>query len=391
MSIQNPPRPIPRLFAAALATVIVACTHSTPPLDAPRAPLAPPELRSADTASAEAIPYGAETATVPAASTPVVWREDHPARYVVRRGDTLWDIAARFLRDPWRWPEVWRANPQVRNPHRIYPGDELEVAMIDGQRRLQPVEPPLPVERLTPTVRREPIETAIPALPYERIAPFLNETASVDPKALSKSPYVLRAFNAEQLVMGSGDRIYVRGTDAPAGTVFQIVTETGSALRDPDTRKLLGHQVDVLGSVRITQAGDPAEALIIQSRREIHAKQRLLPIPESVTLPDLLPSVPRQTVSGRVLLLTDAISQAGQHQSVTLSVGRGAGVEVGHVLTVYGAEDRMQDPVRGGTVVLPERAIGNVLIFRVSESVSQGLIVRSTRSIKIGDRVATSS
>lgn len=389
--MQNPPRPIPRVFAAALATALVACTHSTPPGDTPRAPLAPPELRSADTAGAEAIPYRTETATASAASTPVVWREDRPARYVVRRGDTLWDIAARFLRDPWRWPEVWRANPQVRNPHRIYPGDVLEVAMIDGQRRLQPVEPPLPVERLVPTVRREPIETAIPALPYERIAPFLNETASVDPKALSKSPYVLRAFNAEQLIMGLGDRIYVRGTDAPAGTVFQVVTETGSALRDPDTRKLLGYQVDVLGSVRIAQAGDPAEALIIQSRREIHAKQRLLPVPESVTLPDLLPSVPGQAVSGRVLLLTNAISQAGQYQSVTLSAGTEAGVEVGHVLTVYGAGGRMEDPVRGGTVVLPERAIGEVLIFRVSESVSQGLIVRSTRSIKIGDRVATPS
>jgi hypothetical protein len=388
--MQNPPRPVPRLFAAALATVIAACTHSTPPADAPRAPLAPPELRSAST-DAQAIPYETGGATAPAATVPVVWREDRPARYVVRRGDTLWDIAARFLRDPWRWPEVWRANPQVRNPHRIYPGDELEVAMIDGQLRLQPVEPPLPVERRVPTIRREPVETAIPALPYERIAPFLSETASVDPKTLTKSPYVLRAFNAEQLIMGSGDRIYVRGTDAPAGTVFQIVTESGSALRDPDTRKLLGYQVDVLGSARILQAGDPAEALIIQSRREIRAKQRLLAVPESVTLPDLLPSTPSQAVSGRVLLLTDAISQAGQHQSVTVSVGTGAGLKVGHVLIVYGAEGRMEDPVRGGTVALPERVIGAVLIFHVSESVSQGLIVRSTRSIKIGDRVATPS
>jgi hypothetical protein len=149
--------------------------------------------------------------------------------------------------------------------------------------------------------------------------------------------------------------------------------------------------VDVLGSARILQAGDPAEALIIQSRREIRAKQRLLAVPESVTLPDLLPSTPSQAVSGRVLLLTDAISQAGQHQSVTVSVGTGAGLKVGHVLIVYGAEGRMEDPVRGGTVALPERVIGAVLIFHVSESVSQGLIVRSTRSIKIGDRVATPS
>lgn len=389
--MQNPPRPIPRLFAVALATVITACTHSTPPTDTPRAPLAPPEWRAASAADAQPIPYGADRTTATTATQPVAWREDRPARYVVRRGDTLWDIAARFLRDPWRWPEVWRDNPQVRNPHRIYPGDVLEVAMIDGRLMLQPVDPPLPVERLVPTVRREPIETAIPALPYERIAPFLSETAAIDPKVLARSPYVLRAYNAEQLIMGSGDRIYVRGTDAPAGAEFQIVTETGSALRNPDTRKLLGYQVDVLGSARIVQAGDPAEALIIHSRREIQAKHRLLPVPESVSLPDLLPGTPGGSVSGRILLLTDAISQAGQHQSVTLSVGAGAGLKVGHILTVYRGASRIDDPVSGGSVLLPERAIGSLLVFRVSESISQALIVRSTRSIKIGDRVAAPS
>jgi hypothetical protein len=381
------PRPLAGLITGSLATLLAACATAPRVSEPARAPLAPAELR-APNPSAQTVPLG-EPATTPRAQVnPVVWRPDRPLRYTVRKGDTLWEISARFLRDPWRWPEVWHANPQVRNPHRIYPGDVLEVALINGQTVLQPVEPPLPDHRLSPEVRREALEEAIPALPYGRIAPFLAETAPVDTKTLEKAPYLLGPVNAEQLIMGAGDRVYVRGTDAVVGTVFQVVSEHGVLLQNPDTDKPLGSQVEVLGVIRLIRAGDPAEAVITQSRQEMRAKNRLLPAPETLTTPDLLPRAPNRPVSGRILVLSNAISQTGQYQSVTLGLGSNEGLEVGHVLTVYRSGAHIPDPVLGEQVALPEEAIGEVLIFRVFEGFSQGLIVRSTRSIVVGDRVA---
>lgn len=387
MFILKLPRPLAGLITGSLATLLAACATAPHVAEPPRAPLAPADLRTPPP-SAQATPLGEPAAVSPAQATPVVWRSDRPLRYTVRKGDTLWDISARFLRDPWRWPEVWHANPQVRNPHRIYPGDILEVAVINGQTMLQPVEPPLPAHRLSPEVRREPLEEAIPALPYERIAPFLTETAPVDIKALKKAPYLLGPVNAEQLIMGVGDRVYIRGTDAPAGTSFQVVGKQGVALKNPDTGKPLGNQMEVLGMIRLIQSGDPAEAVITQSRREMRAQNRLLPAPEALITPDFLPRAPGQPISGRILLLSNAISQTGQYQSVTLGLGSREGLEIGHVLTIYRSGIRIPDPVRGGKVDLPEEIIGEVLVFRVFEGFSQALIVRSTRSISVGDRVA---
>lgn len=389
--ILKPPQPISGLLTGALATLLIACTAPTPSDEPARAPLAPPELRSPRAESAQAVPIGEPSASASTPSAPIVWRPDRPLRYTVRKGDTLWDIAGRFLRDPWRWPEVWHANPQVRNPHRIYPGDVLELAMVNGQLMLQPAEPPIPVTRLSPRIRREPLDEAIPALPYERIEPFLTQTMPIDREGLKNAPYVLRPMHAEQLIMGAGDRVYVRGTDAPAGSAFQVVEDKGVALIDPDNRKRLGHQVDVLGTVRILQAGDPAEALVIQSRREVRVGNRLLPVPASPMTPDLLPGVPTNPVSGRILLLSNAIARAGQYQSVTLGLGSAEGLQVGHVLSIYRGERSMRDPVRGGQVTLPPAVIGEVLVFRVSEHFSQALIVRSTRGIQVGDRVANPS
>lgn len=387
MSILKLPRPLAGLITASLATLLTGCAIAPRVSEPARAPLAPAELR-APPPSAQAMSLREPAAVSPTQATSVVWRPDRPLRYTVRKGDTLWDISARFLRDPWRWPEVWHANPQVRNPHRIYPGDIIEVAMINGQAMLQPVEPPLPAHRLSPEIRREPLEEAIPSLPYERIAPFLAETALVDAKSLQKAPYLLGPVNAEQLIMGVGDRVYIRGTDAPAGTSFQVVGNQSVALKNPDTGKPLGNQTEVLGMIRLIQPGDPAQAVITQSRREIRAKNRLLPAPEDLITPDLLPRAPSQPISGRILLLANAISQTGQYQAVTLGLGSREGLEIGHVLMIYRSGARITDPVRGGKVVLPEEAIGEVLVFRVFEGFSQALIVRSTRSISVGDRVA---
>lgn len=381
------PRPLTGLITGSLATLLAACASAPRVAEPLRAPLAPADLRT-PSPSAQVMPLKEPAVAAPAQATPVVWRADRPLRYTVRKGDTLWDISARFLRDPWRWPEVWHANPQVRNPHRIYPGDILEVAVINGQTMLQPVEPPLPAHRLSPEVRREPLEEAIPALPYERIAPFLTETAPIDIKMLKKAPYVLGPVNAEQLIMGVGDRVYIRGIDAPVGTTFQVVGDQGAVLKNPDTGKSLGNQVEVLGMIRLIQSGDPAEAVITQSRREMRAENRLLPAPEALITPDLLPRAPSQLISGRILLLSNAISQTGQYQSVTLGLGSREGLEIGHVLTIYRSGTRIPDPVRGGKVEIPEEIIGEVLVFRVFESFSQALIVRSTRSIKVGDRAA---
>src|SRR5690606_14560980 len=176
----------------------------------------------------------------------------HPERYVVQRGDTLWDIAAMFPRDPWYWPEIWQINPQVENPHLIYPGDVLSLTYdADGRPVLQ-LERAANVERLSPRVRAEPLEEAIHTVPYETVRAFLTRSTILDPDALETLPYVVA--HRDGLLGSAGRDVYVRGADAaPVDSLFNVVN-IGDPLIDPDNGDILGYEGIFVAQGRMTRA-----------------------------------------------------------------------------------------------------------------------------------------
>jgi hypothetical protein len=196
----------------------------------------------------------------------------HPETYVVQRGDTLWDIASMFLRDPWYWPEIWQINPQVANPHLIFPGDILSLAYLDDGRPVIQLERGPQVaaggggfERLSPRVRSEPLEEAIATIPFETIAAFLSRPRVIDRDAIDDLPYIVA--HREGLMGSSGRDVYVRGINEAVGTVFNVV-ERGQELVDPDTNDVLGYQGIYVGQGRIDRTGDPSTLRLLESVRE---------------------------------------------------------------------------------------------------------------------------
>lgn len=353
-----------------------------------------------------AVPSPAPAVTAPA--QPIVLAPNYPERYVVVRGDTLWDISGRFLRDPWRWPEVWQGNPQVANPHLIYPGDVLMISMVEGRpvihrageapagaattvtQRPAPIPTdasgrPLAVVKLSPQVREIELEKAIPTIPQDAIRQFLEGSIVVDNSDLNKAPYVV-AFADEHMSGGTGYRVYVRGVKDQEQQRYMVV-RPGKEYRDPDTGERLGREALYLAGADLEREGDPATMELVKAKREVLRSDRLVPgEPERFDY-NFMPHAPAAETKGRVISVFDAVDQIGQHQVVVLNLGKREGMEPGHVLAVFQDGEKVKDPVRGGSVKLPNEKAGSVIIFRTFEKVSYALVTNSVRAIHINDRV----
>lgn len=310
---------------------------------------------------------------------------EHPMEYTVKRGDTLWDIAARFLRDPWLWPEIWYLNPAISNPHLIYPGDVIELIYVDGRPRLQVRETARDAVRLSPKVRKTGLQEAIPAIPYETIEPFLAQPRLVTEQELVNAAYVLRPFESEQLMLGAGDRAYIRG-DVVEGERYHLVRR-GDPLIDPQDGDLLGYEAVYLGDLRIQRGGDPGIGLVTRSKREITKGDRLLAADDGDPKPRFVPAAPDTKIDGRIVSLYDGISQVGRYQIVALNRGSQAGLAQGHVLAVFQHGGVAEDPHTEEMISLPERRAGEVMVFRVFDEVSYALVMRASRGIGVGDIV----
>lgn len=312
----------------------------------------------------------------------------HPERHVVVRGDTLWDIAARFLADPWLWPEVWYVNPQIANPHLIYPGDVISLAYIDGRPRL--VMERGGVRKLSPQVRRQTLEQAIPTIPMEVIRPFLLEAQVVASDAeLEAAPYVVEVAD-EHLLAGGGDRLYVRhlqsATDTPLG-----VYERGQLYLDGVTGEVLGREAIFNAAARVQRAGDPGTAVITRVRQESAVGDRLLPLPDQDWKPFYVPRAPQGAIDGRIIGLPGGVDQVGRYQVVVVDRGAADGLEPGHVLAVHQAGKWIPDPVSADPndrVRLPDEEAGLAMVFRSFERVSYALLLEATRPIQVADRVS---
>jgi hypothetical protein len=317
----------------------------------------------------------------------------HPETYVVQQGDTLWDIASMFLRDPWYWPEIWQINPQVENPHLIFPGDILSLAYLDNGRPVIQLERGPQIaqggggfERLSPRVRSEPLEDAISTIPYETIAAFLSRPRVIDEDAVDDLPYIVA--HREGLIGSAGRDVYVRGIDEPVGSVFNVV-ELGEKLIDPDNDDVLGYQGIYVGQGRIDRTGDPSTLRMLETEREAIVGNLLME-EEDVARLNFLPRSPDNQVDGRIISVLAGVSLIGQYQVVVINRGSEAGLEPGHVLRAYKTGATIRDTQRGAfgeKVRLPDEPAGTMMVFRTSERLSYALIMEATSPLELLDAV----
>lgn len=311
-------------------------------------------------------------------------RDDHPERYTVQPGDTLWDISGRFLNDPWYWPEIWYENPEIGNPHLIYPGDVIRLTVVDGEPRLT-VERGGGTVKLSPKVRVESLDVAVQTIPISAIRPFLTGDRVVGREALDTAPYVV-AGGEERVLGARGDTVYARGLPADPERGWSLVREMG-AIEDPETGEVLGYEARYLGRARLEREGDPATFRIADSQREIRAGDRLLVAEQRELQARFTPRAPESEVAAVIVSARDRVSRIGQYDVVILNRGSADGLEAGHVLEIFkrGREvvDRFAEDKE--TVTLPEEKAGELIIFRTAERLSFGLVMEASRAMGIND------
>jgi LysM repeat protein len=354
---------------------------------------APDEDMTATEVAAGAAEAQAEApAQEPAPGTEVL-SPTAPKSYTVQRGDTLWDIASTFLRDPWYWPEVWYINPQVENPHLIYPGDVLALAFgADGR-------PQVRLERggaarLDPRLRTSPLEGPIATIPYSAIAAFLSRPSVLSQEDVRNAPHVV-ALRDDHIVAGAGHEVYVRNTDAPLNSRYSVV-HVGDPIVDPDDGDLIGYEGNFTATALITRPGQPAKAMLTDSQRETRPGDRLFAVDNEVPL-NFIPRAPRNPVAGRIIHVQDGADLIGTYQVVVINRGKRHGIDAGHVLAVDQAGQIVRDQWRGGRdasahafadrVQLPDERAGTLLIFKSFDRIAYGLVVGAAHPMAVLDKV----
>lgn len=315
-------------------------------------------------------------------------KEDHPDRYTVVKGDTLWGIAQRFLKKPWEWPQIWHVNPKVQNPHLIYPGDVLVLSYVDGQ-------PKVDLERaasrgtikLSPSVRVQPIAEAIPTIPLSAISSFLLGNRILDSlEELERAPYVL-AGDTQRVVSGQGDRIYARGDFRQAIPGYRVFRQ-GKSHIDPETQELLGVNLDDIASAELVAVDGPIASLgLTRVTQEVRLGDRLLPDEERPLNSAFMPSAPEQRVDGVILDVPRGVTQIGLMDVVILNKGSRNGLKEGHVLAVYKKGESVLDRLTGERIKVPDERAGLLMVFRTYEKLSYGLVLQASRSLSLQDRV----
>ncbi len=277
---------------------------------------------------------------VPALADTLALRDNAPDQYVVVKGDTLWDISGRFLKDPWRWPEIWNLNrKEIKDPHWIYPGDRVVLDRSGATPRLTLERGDangLPTVRLSPGARATEIsDEAIPPIPVGAVQAFLKQPLVVEPGQLDQSPRIL-ASNEDRVVLAAGDSAWASGDGSPTRS-WQIYRE-GQALTNPDNGESLGHEAVYLGDAETTLPGDPQKLLITRTTQEVLVQDRILPARQESVF-EFVPHAPDKPVSGKVISAYggEGLSNTGRYQTVVINRGARDGLEAGHVLAVHRA------------------------------------------------------
>lgn len=404
---------------------------------------------------ADGMPPGTDRSPAKAADSSKVTMSDlaadAPNDYTVVRGDTLWGLAGRFLKDPWKWPQIWEMNrDEIKNPHWIYPGNVIHLDKTGANPRLTlagtagaapgadtgpsggtEAQAQSNVVHVDPRVRTETLETSVPSIPGSAIGPFLSQPLVVESGGLDNAPMIL-ATEESRVILGEGDTMYADRIASADGVNWQVY-RSGEALRDPDTGELLGFEAKYLGDARVKRFGNPTTLQITKAREEIDRGDRLMPARET-TFPSYVPRAPDKPIKGVIMSVSGGVSELGQFQIVTLNRGARDGIEVGHVLATYhrgavvspggtthasdlalgfqppswfprllgGGKDSSSsappaadnstvggEKLEGRTVTLPDERNGLVFVFRVFEKMSYAMVMKATKPLYVGDVVQT--
>ncbi len=325
-------------------------------------------------------------------AAPAPFKAEVPEQYRVKKGDTLWDIAALFLREPWRWPEIWRRNPQIANPDLIYPGDLIRLEYVDGQPRFALDRGRAAASgdgrtlKLTPEIRETQHARAIPALPLAQVNYFLSRNIVIDAAALDAAPRVLAA-QQQHVLATAGDDVYARGDFADA-VGFYGIYRRGDQYIDPVTQEVLGIRAQDIGAGEVTAvSGDVATLRLTRATQEIEAGDRLLPTEEQRIDSTFYPGAPETEIEGQMIAVEGAVQYGGHLDVVALNRGTRDGLEVGNMLAVYQPGERVRDTRGGEDVELPAERAGLLMVFRTFAKISYGLVLEANRPLAVGDRV----
>ncbi len=234
---------------------------------------------------------------------PVPLADGHPNEYVVQVGDTLWDISAAFLRDPWLWPEIWYVNPDIENPHLIYPGDVLGLVYIDGQTRITNVR--ASTYRMSPQARVTPLSEAVTSIPFEDVAAFLSSGLVLEKSQADALPYLLET-RGDHLIASAGNEVYVRGITGDMPSTRYNIVHVGDPLVDPDDNRLIGYHGIMVGEGSLRRTGDPATVALTNTNQEAVTGDRFLPAAVDVPL-NFFPRSPSSNIDGRIISVVGGV------------------------------------------------------------------------------------
>ena len=312
-------------------------------------------------------------------------KEDVPETYIVKKGDTLWGISGMYLQKPWLWPQLWDANPQIDNPHLIYPGDELYLVWVDGQPRLR-------MRRgrdvkMTPNMRVSDLDLAIPIIPLDEIGPWLKWSRIVAEGELNSAAYIVSG-SQRHLLSAPGDRVFGRGNFPEGERAFGIY-RPGEAYYDPITKELLGYQAQDIGNTKLlSSAGESVAELEVTRVTEVRITDRLLPMRERIIDATFHPRPPSEEIEdGFMIAVPGGVTQIGTNDIVVLNKGERDGLEVGQVLAVYQTGELVFDEIAKENVLLPDIRAGLAMVFEVFEKASYAIILKSDKPLKVGDKV----
>lgn len=331
-----------------------------------------------------------------------ILRPGHPERYTVQEGDTLWDIASMFLTDAWMWPEIWYVNPEIDNPHLIFPGDTIVLQMMDGEPRLalqrgeagrttrlspQEVRQGDRYMRVDPQVRSSPLRSAIPAIPLDSIASLLTTGRIVEQHTLKEAPHIL-AGTADRLIFGPGDAFYARGDWEDTKTSAYGIFREGEVYRDPETREVLGFEAIEVGSAAVEARRDDVYTMMLTAvKQDVRIGDKLLPTEERRVESTFFPSAPTEKVEGVIMTVLGGVTQVGRNDVVAINRGREHGLDVGNVLAIYKDGVVVRDRVNRERVKLPSERAGILMIFRSFDRMSYGLVLQTEEPLRVGDIV----
>jgi len=312
-------------------------------------------------------------------------RTGHPETYVVQRGDTLWDISAQFLEDPWLWPEIWNINEQVTNPHLIYPGDVLRLIYVDGEPRLVLNRGEV---RLSPQIRETEHSQAIPSIPLNEIRDFFSKNRVVTQEQLDMAPYMV-AGPDRRIMVAMGDSLYARGERLPGVNVYGIFSSS-EEYRDPETGDLLGVRAEAKGTARYQNgSGEVMQLAVLESYAEVSLGDRFFPLEQDQLDPQIFPNIPGAAIFGEIISVEGGVSQISSYDVVAINRGHDANLEVGHLLAIMEEGEVVRDRIEGGRVRLPDEQAGVLMVFKIYDRMSLGLVLSAEKVLAVGNPVTS--